>query len=335
MGGDAGPAVVVSALQRSILRHSRVHFLLHGKEEELHGLLARHPKLKDRVTIQHASERVAMEDKPSHVLRRGRDTSMWHAIQSVKEKKADVAVSAGNTGALMALAMFQLGIIEGISRPAIATVWPTLRGQTIVLDCGANVSATADQLVDFAVMGIAFAHAILGLNRPSVGLLNVGAEEQKGNDAVKGAAHVLRGARLPMKFHGFVEGDDIAKGTVDVVVTDGFTGNVALKTAEGTARLVAQFLRQSLRRSWLGRAGAVLASGALATLRRRLDPRASGGGVFLGLNGVVVKSHGGTDALGFASALDTAIDMVKADINARIMADRGGIEAAMEAAAAT
>ncbi len=335
MGGDAGPGVVISALQRSIQRHSNVHFLLHGKEDELHALLERNPRLKSRVTVRHAPGRVSMEDKPGHVLRRGRDTSMWHTIQSVKDKKADVAVSAGNTGALMALAMFQLGIIEGISRPAIATVWPTMRGQTVVLDCGANVSATADQLVDFAVMGSAFANAILGLERPSVGLLNVGSEEQKGNDAVKGAAHVLRGASLPMTFHGFVEGDDIAKGTVDVVVTDGFTGNVALKTAEGTAKLVAQFLRQSLRRSLLGRIGATIARGALTTLRRKLDPRASGGGIFLGLNGIVVKSHGGTDAMGFASALDTAIDMVKADINARIIADRSGIEAAMEAAAVT
>jgi glycerol-3-phosphate acyltransferase PlsX len=335
MGGDAGPGVVVTALQRSVLRHSGVKFLLHGKEDELNRLLAKHPRLKGKVTVCHAAERVAMEDKPGHVVRRGRDTSMWHTIQSVKEGQADVAVSAGNTGALMALAMFQLGIVEGVSRPAIATVWPTMRGQTVVLDCGANIAATADQLVDFAVMGEAFAHAIFGLERPSVGLLNVGAEEQKGNDSVKGAAHILRGANLPMAFQGFVEGDDIAKGTVDVVVTDGFTGNVALKTAEGTARLVTQFLRQSLRRSWFGRLGAVIASGALTTLRRRLDPRASGGGIFLGLNGVVVKCHGGTDAIGFASAIDMAVDMVKADINARIVADRGRIDPPLEAAAAT
>jgi glycerol-3-phosphate acyltransferase PlsX len=252
---------------------------------------------------------------------------MWKAIESVKKGDADVAVSAGNTGALMAMAMFQLGIIEGISRPAIATIWPTLRGQTVVLDCGANVSATAEQLVDFAVMGEAFAHAILGLERPSVGLLNVGAEEQKGNDGVRGAAQILRASNLPMAFHGFVEGDDIAKGTVDVVVTDGFTGNIALKTAEGTARLVGAYLRQALKRSLLSRAGAVIASGALRTLRRKLDPRAQNGGVFLGLNGVVVKSHGGADAVGFASALDMAIDMAKADINARITADRSRITA--------
>ena len=182
--------------------------------------------------------------------------------------------------------MFQLGMIEGISRPAIAAIWPTLRGQTVVLDCGANVVGDAEQLVDFAVMGEAFAHAILGLDKPSVGLLNVGAEEQKGNDAVKGAAQILRAATaadLPMAFHGFVEGNDIAEGTVDVVVTDGFTGNIALKTAEGTAKLVGQFLRRSLKRSLLGQIGAFIASGALNTLRRKLDPRAANGGIFLGL----------------------------------------------------
>jgi glycerol-3-phosphate acyltransferase PlsX len=327
MGGDAGPGIVVGALLRSSQRHPDVKFLLHGDEGQLSQLVGRHPRLKNKVTIHHAPGRVAMEDKPSHVLRRGRDTSMWHCLQSIKQGDADVAVSAGNTGALMAVSMFSLGIVEGISRPAIATIWPTLKGQTVVLDCGANVTATDEQLVDFAVMGEAFAHAILGLERPRVGLLNVGAEEQKGNDAVKGAAAILRGSSLPIAFHGFIEGDDITKGTVDVVVTDGFTGNIALKTAEGTAKLIAQFMRQSLKRSLFGRLGAIIASGALNMLRRKLDPRASNGGIFLGLNGVVVKSHGGTDAVGFASALDMAIDMAKADVNGRITADRRSIAA--------
>lgn len=327
MGGDAGPGIVVSALLKSIQRHTDVQFILHGDEVLLSKLLARHSKLKGRVSVRHAPARVAMGDRPSHVLRRGRDTSLWHAIDSVKQKEADVVVSAGNTGALMAVSMFHLGIIEGISRPAIATIWPTLRGQTVVLDVGANVGATDEQLVDFAVMGEAFAHVIFGLESPRVGILNVGAEEQKGNDGVKGAAQILRNSNLPMAFHGFVEGDDIAKGTVDVVVTDGFTGNIALKTAEGTAKLMATYLRQSLKRSVLGRVGAVLASGALTALRRKLDPRASNGGIFLGLNGVVVKSHGGSDAVGFASALDMAIDMAKADINARITADRSRVTA--------
>ena len=325
MGGDAGPGIVITAITRVAQRHPEVKFLLAGDEAVLSGLLARHPRLKDRVQIRHAPDRVAMEDKPSHVLRRGRETSMWRAIEAVEKKDADVAVSAGNTGALMAMSMYQLGTIEGISRPAIASIWPTLRGQTVVLDCGANVTATAEQLVDFAIMGEAFAHAILGLDRPSVGILNVGTEEQKGNDGVKEAAAILRAATasiLPMAFHGFIEGNDIAEGTVDVVVTDGFTGNIALKTAEGTAKLVGQFLRRSLKRSILGQIGAFIASGALNTLRRRLDPRAANGGIFLGLGGVVVKSHGGTDAIGFASALDMAITMAKADINSRITRDR-------------
>ena len=325
MGGDAGPGIVITALLRVAQRHPGTRFLLAGDETVLNALLAKHPRLKDRVSVRHAPGRVTMADKPSHVVRRGRDTSMWRAIELVKNGEAQVAVSAGNTGALMAASMFQLGIIDGISRPAIAAIWPTLRGQTVVLDCGANIAATAEQLVDFAVMGEAFARAIFGLDKPSVGLLNVGTEEQKGNDAVKGAAEMLRAASaggLPMAFHGFVEGNDISEGTVDVVVTDGFTGNIALKTAEGTAKLVGQFLRRSLKRSLLGRLGALIASGALGALRRRLDPRAANGGIFLGLKGVVVKSHGGTDALGFASALDMAINVVKADINTRIVAER-------------
>ncbi|HKQ09545.1 MAG TPA: phosphate acyltransferase PlsX [Rhizomicrobium sp.] len=327
MGGDAGPGVVVSALLKAIARHSDVQFILHGDESLLNPLLTRQPKLKGRATVRHAPDRVSMEDKPSHVLRRGKDTSMWHAIQAVKDGDADVAISAGNTGALMAVSMFGLGIIEGISRPAIAVIWPTLKGQCIVLDVGANVTASEEQLVDFAVMGEAFAHAVFGLAKPTVGILNVGVEGQKGNDGVRAAAQILRASNLPMAFHGFVEGDDIAKGTVDVVVTDGFTGNIALKTAEGTARLVGSWLRQALKRSPLSKLGAVMASGALQTLRRKLDPRTQNGGVFLGLNGIVVKSHGGADAVGFASAVDTAIDMARADINARISADRSAIAA--------
>jgi glycerol-3-phosphate acyltransferase PlsX len=274
-----------------------------------------------------------MEDKPSQALRRGRNTSMWGAIDSVAKGRAQVVVSAGNTGALMAMSMFQLRTIEGIDRPAIAALWPTKRGQTVVLDVGANVDSDAEQLVDFAVMGEAFARAILGLERPSVGLLNVGEEEQKGNEQVRKAAQILRNVKLPMEFSGFVEGDDIAEGTVDVVVTDGFTGNVALKTAEGTAKLVTYYLRTALRRTLLSRLGAALASGAFRILRHKLDPRSANGGIFLGLNGIVVKSHGGTDALGFASALDMAIDMARADIIPKIVADRAVVTAPLQASA--
>jgi phosphate acyltransferase len=336
MGGDAGPGIVVAALVRSVVRHPAVHFILHGDESELQPLLRKRSKLADRVTIRHTAERVRMEEKPSLALRRGRNSSMWRAIESVKKKEAEVAVSAGNTGALMAMSMVQLGTLEGISRPAIAALWPTKRGQSVVLDVGANVSVDAEQLVDFAVMGEAFARAILGLERPTVGILNVGSEDVKGNNSVKGAAHILRNnASLPIEFSGFVEGDDISEGTVDVVVTDGFTGNVALKTAEGTAKLVTHFLRSALRRSFLGRLGGFLAGGALNALRRKLDPRASNGGIFLGLDGVVVKSHGGTDELGFASALDMAIAMVRAGVVAKIIDDRRGVHAVEPEAAAS
>lgn len=322
MGGDAGPGIVIDAVARAIIRHPAVRFLLHGDEAKLNELVAKKPKFADRVEIRHAPDRVSMEEKPGVAMRRGRNTSMWHAIESVATKEADVIVSAGNTGALMAMAMLQLRIIPNIDRPAIAALWPTKRGQSVVLDVGANVGTDADQLVDFAVMGQAFARAILGLERPTLGILNVGAEDVKGNEHVRGAAQILRHSSLPIEFHGFVEGDDISEGTVDVVVTDGFTGNVALKTAEGTAKLVIYFLRNALRRSLLGRIGAVFAMGSLRVLARKLDPRTVNGGIFLGLNGVVVKSHGGTDAMGFAAALDMAIDMARADIIPKITADR-------------
>jgi glycerol-3-phosphate acyltransferase PlsX len=335
MGGDSGPGVVVSALTRSAERQPAVRFLLHGDEAVLNPLLARHPRLRGRVAIRHAPERVTMEDKPSQIMRRGQNTSMWRAIEAVKKGEAQAIVSAGNTGALMAMSMLQLRTVDGISRPAIASIWPTMKGRTVVLDVGANVTASAEQLVEFAVMGEAFAHAVLSLERPIVGLLNVGSEDMKGHDAVKGAAHILRNASLPIAFHGFVEGDDITKGVVDVVVTDGFTGNIALKTAEGAAKLVAQYLRQALKRSLLGMIGAFFARSALNALRRNLDPRASSGGIFLGLNGIVVKAHGGTDAIGFAGAVDMAIDMVRADINARIASDRGAVEPALEQAVVT
>jgi glycerol-3-phosphate acyltransferase PlsX len=226
---------------------------------------------------------------------------------------------------MMAISMFRLGVIPGIQRPAIAVIWPTMRGQSVVLDVGANAGSDAEQLVDFAVMGEAFARAIFGIERPTVGLLNIGEEELKGIESVKRAAHILRASKLPIEFCGFVEGDGIGAGLVDVVVTDGFTGNVALKTAEGTAKLVGFFLRSALTRSVFGRLGALFASGALRVLRKKLDPRSLNGGVFLGLNGVVVKSHGSADALGFASAVDLAIDMGGSDMIERILADRAGI----------
>lgn len=325
MGGDSGPAAAVAGAAIARRRHPHVRFLLHGDEGILKPLLARHRVLAKCAEIRHAPGVVHMSEKPSQALRRGRNSSMWHAVEAVAKREAAVAVSAGNTGALMAISMFRLGVIEGIQRPAIAVIWPTMRGQSIVLDVGANAGCDASQLVDFAVMGEAFARAIFGIDRPTVGLLNMGEEEVKGIEPVKRAAQILRASHLPIEFCGFVEGDDIGTGAVDVVVADGFTGNVALKTAEGTAKLVGHYLRSALKRSLFGRLGAILAGGALRTLRKKLDPRSLNGGVFLGLNGIVVKSHGGADALGFASAIDLAIDMASSDMIARISADRAGL----------
>jgi glycerol-3-phosphate acyltransferase PlsX len=334
MGGDSGPGVVVSALARSVQRHPLAKFILHGDETKLKPLFSKRGKLLDRVSIRHAPDRISMEERPSIAVRRGRNSSMWRAIESVKNKEAEVVLSAGNTGALMAMGRFHLGMLDGISRPAISVILPTRRGQVIMLDVGANVESDAEQLVDFAVMGEAFARALLNIERPTVGLLNVGSEDVKGNDAVKGAAHILRNVNLPMEFAGFVEGDDIAEGTTDVVVTDGFAGNIALKTAEGTAKLITTYLKGALRRDLFSRIGGILAKGALRALTRKIDPRAFGGGVFLGLNGVVVKAHGGTDALGFASALDTAIDMTEAGIIDRIISDHAAVAASMTTGAA-
>jgi glycerol-3-phosphate acyltransferase PlsX len=321
MGGDYGPTVAIGGAARALERHPGIYFLLHGDKALIEPLLEPHEALKQASEIRHAASSIAMDVKPGQALRHGRDSSMGRAIASVAEKEAAVAVSSGNTGALMALAMFQLRTLPGIDRPAIAAIWPTLRGESVVLDCGANVDCSAGQLVDFAVMGAAFAQVVFGLKQPSVGLLNIGSEEIKGHEQVKRAAQILRGVDLPMVFHGFVEGDDIGAGAVDVVVTDGFTGNIALKTAEGTAKLVVHYLSAALKRSLFSRLGALFAAGALRMLKTKLDPRAANGGVFLGLQGVVVKSHGGTDALGFAAALDLAVDMAAENLPSRIAAD--------------
>jgi len=334
MGGDDAPAIVVDGVAISAVRHPRVHFLLHGDEAVLTPLVKAHPSLKPCVEIRHTDDVVAMHDKPSQVLRRGKTTSMWRAIEAVKEGEAASAISAGNTGALMAMAKLQLRTLSGIDRPAIAAIWPNVRGESIVLDVGANVECGAKQLVDFALLGEAFARVALGINTPSVAILNIGAEEMKGHEEVREADRILKQAHLPMDYRGFVEGDDIGAGGTDVVVTDGFTGNVALKTAEGTARLISHYMSSAVRRSFFARMGYLFAIGAFRTLRNKLDPRRVNGGVFLGLNGVVVKSHGGTDGTGFAHALDLAIDMGRADYTGQIAAtmDRFGSDIAAAAA---
>ncbi|MFZ1990922.1 MAG: phosphate acyltransferase PlsX [Alphaproteobacteria bacterium] len=318
MGGDTAPQMVIDGLAISTIRHPKVRFLLHGDEARIAPLVARHPVLKSRSETRHVAEMVAMDEKPSAALRRKDVTSMWRSIASVKDGEAKAIVSAGNTGALMAMARMILKPMPGIDRPAIAALWPNPRGESVVLDVGANIGPDERQLVDFAILGEAYARVIMGLERPSVAILNIGAEEVKGNEAVKAAAADIRASGIDMNFYGFVEGDDISLGTVDVVVTDGYTGNVALKTAEGAAKLISNYLSNAIRRSLFARIGYVFASGAFKTLREKMDPRSLNGGVFLGLNGVVVKSHGGTDGLGYASAVDLAIDVAKSDIASKI-----------------
>jgi glycerol-3-phosphate acyltransferase PlsX len=322
MGGDQGPAMVLPGAERAAARHPKAKFLLFGDSGILTAQLNAIPALKAKAEIRHAEVAVAMDDKPSQALRRGRGkSSMWLAIEAVRNGGAHAAVSAGNTGALMAMSRFILKTLPGIERPAIAAMWPTMRGESVVLDVGATIGADARQLVEFAIMGEAMARCLFGLDKPTVGLLNVGVEEIKGLEQVKEAGRILRDLQLPLEYAGFVEGDDIAKGTVDVVVTEGFTGNIALKTAEGTAKQIASFLKAALSRTLPSKIGAALASGAFAALRDRMDPRKHNGGVFMGLNGVVVKSHGGTDALGFATAIDVAVDMVKNGLVRKIADD--------------
>ena len=322
MGGDAGPDIVVPGAELAAIRHPQYRFLLFGDRSRIEPLLAQQPHLKGKSDVRHADIQVAMTDKPSQALRRGRGkSSMWQAIEAVRHGEAQVAVSAGNTGALMAMARFILKAMPGIARPALAGVWPTLRGESIVLDIGATIGADAQQLIEFALMGEAMARCLWGLDRPTVGLLNVGVEEIKGVEQVKEAGRLLRDLGLPLEYAGFIEGDDIGKGTVDVVVTEGFTGNIALKTAEGTANQLATYLKLALNRTFMSRIGAFFARDAFAALRERMDPRKHNGAVFLGLNGIVVKSHGGTDALGFATAIDVAVEMARNDLVAKIAAD--------------
>jgi glycerol-3-phosphate acyltransferase PlsX len=320
MGGDHGAAVVVPGAELSLSRHPDIEFLLFGNRAEVEPLVAARPQLKAASSLVHTDVVVQMHDKPSQALRKGRRrSSMWLAVDAVKKGEADVAVSAGNTGALMAMAKIDLRTMAGIERPAIAAIWPTLRGRSIVLDLGASIGADAGNLVDMAAMGSAMAAVLFGLDRPTVGLLNIGVEEVKGLEEVREAGQILRAGQWPQfEYVGFVEGDDIGKGTVDVVVTEGFSGNIALKAAEGTARQLSQLLRREMNRSLIRKLGYVLARGAFGALAQKMDPRKSNGGVFLGLNGIVIKSHGGTDAEGFACAVDLGYDMVRRELLAKI-----------------
>jgi glycerol-3-phosphate acyltransferase PlsX len=320
MGGDHGASVIVPGAEVALERHPDIEFVLFGNRAVVEPLIAARPRLEAASRFVHTDVAVKMDAKPSQALRQGRwKSSMWLAIDAVKKGEADVAVSAGNTGALMAMAKIGLKTMAGVERPAIACLWPTLRGESVVLDVGASIGADARHLVAMAVMGGGMARALFNLERAKVGLLNIGVEEVKGLDAVREAGQILRDADLPdIEYAGFVEGDDIGKGTVDVVVTEGFAGNIALKTAEGTARQIGQYLKTAMNRTLLSKLGYVLARDAFRTLSEKMDPRKSNGGVFLGLNGIVVKSHGGTDAEGFAYAVDIGHDMVRYDLLAKI-----------------
>ncbi|MEH6528125.1 MAG: phosphate acyltransferase PlsX [Sneathiella sp.] len=315
MGGDYAPDIVVKGVDLIRIRFPQARFLLFGDEVGLAPLLKEYPGVAKICELRHTDQAIKSEDKPSQALRKGRKSSMRLAIDSVRDGEAGAIVSAGNTGALMAMAKFSLRMMQGIDRPAIASVFPSPRGETVMLDLGANVECDADNLVQFAFMGADFARAVLGRVPPRIGLLNVGIEELKGNDTVKEAGDRLKAIENPpFVYQGFVEGDDITRGTVDVIVTDGFTGNVALKTAEGVVRMFSDFLRAGFSSSLMAKIGYLFSRGGLNILKERLDPRAYNGGVLLGLNGICVKSHGGTDETGFANAIGVAIEMVSDDM---------------------
>ena len=334
MGGDDAPAVVMDGISIFLGARGDVSLDLHGDEAVLSPMLKTLGDQAARCTIKHTDTAVSSHDKPSQALRRGKGTSMWNAVQSVKQGEAAAAVSAGNTGALMAISMLALRKMEGVHRPGMTALWPNMKGErSVVLDVGANLEATASQLVTYAIMGEAYARAITGKQRPAVGLLNIGTEEMKGHDEIKAAAEMLADPSLGLNYIGYVEGNDISSGVADVVVTDGFTGNVALKTGEGIAKLVGQYVKEALTQSIVTKAGALLASSGLKALKQRMNPSNVNGGVLLGLNGVVVKSHGGTDADGFATALNLAADLAQSDYMEEVARNLNRISSQNEIAA--
>ena len=320
MGGDSGPAAMIAGASRARRRDPELEFMIYGDERQIRSELKQHKGLQSGITIVHSPEAIAASEKPSQAIRRARTTSMGMAINAVKEGKADAAVSGGNTGAMMAMSKLALRTMPGIDRPALAALLPTL-GETdvVMLDLGANTECDAQNLVQFAVMGAAYSRTVLGIAKPRVKLLNIGTEELKGTDELKEAAGLLREADyLAFRFDGFTEGDQLSRGQVDVVVTDGFSGNIALKTAEGTARFVTDLLRRAFKSSLRSKAGFALSRPALNLLKVHLDPNNHNGAVFLGLNGLVVKSHGAATPKGVANAVGVAARMVRNDITRKI-----------------
>ncbi|MBM3586039.1 MAG: phosphate acyltransferase PlsX [Alphaproteobacteria bacterium] len=321
MGGDRAPEIVVAGANIARDRHPEVCFILVGDPTKLATLLKRFPRLASASEVRASETAISAHDRPAQALRQGRRSSMRLAIDAVRNGDAAGVVSAGNTGALMAIAKTVLKTLPGIKRPALAAVLPTVRGESVFLDLGANVECDAENLVQFAVMGALFARHVVGIREPSVGLLNVGSEDVKGHDELRQANEILHAGEFPMDYRGFVEGNDLAAGRVDVIVTDGFTGNIALKAIEGTARLYSEFMRATFRRSIVSKLGYLLARPALNALRNRVDPRRYNGGMCLGVSGVVVKSHGATDAFGFANAIGFAVDMAAHGFNDRVHAE--------------
>ena len=323
MGGDNGPATVVAGLSTFLTSNPEARAILHGPSKILTPLIANVPG-KNRITIGDAAEVVKMTDKPSHVLRHGKNTSMWSAIEAVRSGEAAVVISCGNTGGLMAMSMLRLRKAEGVNRPAIACLWPShnKQGFNVMLDAGADIRADQDDLLTYALMGASYARNGFDLKRPRVGLLNVGIEEHKGRAELKVAHELIASAADKGEFEyvGFVEGGDMPSGRVDVIVTDGFTGNVALKTGEGTANLISDLLRKALKQNPISMIGALMARGSLRKLSRRIDPRRVNGGVFLGLNKTVVKSHGGADATGVAAALQLAYQLAQSGFSDKLAA---------------
>ncbi|GAB4294028.1 MAG: phosphate acyltransferase PlsX [Thiohalomonadaceae bacterium] len=317
MGGDHGPGVVVPAALQAIESHPGLSIILVGDQQILDVELRRHPAAPaDRLRVHHASQVVSMDDLPSHALRNKKDSSMRVAINLVKDGVAQACVSAGNTGALMATARFVLKTLPGIDRPAILTALPTIRGQSYVLDLGANVDSSAENLYEFAVMGSVLAQTVRNITSPSVGLLNIGEEEIKGNEQVKEASRLLQQSKL--NYVGFVEGDDIYKGTVDVVVCDGFIGNVALKASEGVAKMISHYMRQEFKRNLLTRLAGLLALPVLKAFRARIDPRSYNGASLVGLRGIVIKSHGSADVFAFTRAIHEAVVETRKNVPERI-----------------
>lgn len=329
MGGDKGLAAMLAGVARASRRFEEMRFILVGDEAEIRQGLKSHPHLSVHSEIVHAAGVVGSSEKPSQAIRRAKTTSMGIAIDMVKQGRATACVSSGNTGALMAMAKLSLRMIPGIDRPALAALLPTLGdNDVVVLDLGANTECDARNLVQFAVMGAAYARTTLDLASPRVALLNIGTEDQKGTEIIRDAAQALRDAvHLPMSFAGFIEGDRLSHGDVDVIVCDGFSGNIALKTAEGTARFVADLLKRAFRSSLRSKIGFLISKPATELLRHHLDPNNHNGAVFLGLNGLVIKSHGGANEIGVATAIVAAAKMVRDDLTRRISIDLGNFEA--------